>query len=200
VIGNTYSDAGVEQGRHVLADLARHPATARHVATKLARHFIADEPPQPLVDHLARNFEDTGGDLKELAKTLIAAPESWTPERGKIKRPGEWIVAGLRATGAQLDIGPMMQAQATLGEPLWRPPAPRGFLDDNAAWLDGLALRLDQANAFSLRAKLDREPAEIAASALGPLETEETHRAIARAESKQQALVFVLMAPEFQRR
>ncbi len=200
LIGNTYPNNGVQQGRSVLADLARHPATAKHVAGKLARHFIADEPPPALVDRLTQRFLDTGGDLKELAKALVAAPESWTPEQAKIKRPGEWIVAGRRATGLQGDIGRMTQAQAALGEPLWRPPAPRGFLDDNSAWLDGLALRLDQANAFAQRVNLDTDPQELVETALGPLATEETRRTIARAESKQQALVFLLMAPEFQRR
>ena len=65
VIGKSYPDTGVEQGRAVLAALARHPATAKHVATKLARHFIADEPPPALVERLAKRFLDTEGDLKE---------------------------------------------------------------------------------------------------------------------------------------
>src|SRR5262249_48901373 len=72
VIGKTYEDAGVEQGRAVLRDLARHPATARHAASKLARHFIADRPPPALVERLERRFLDTDGDLKEVAKALIA--------------------------------------------------------------------------------------------------------------------------------
>src|ERR1700681_1998033 len=116
LIGNTYPDTGVQQGRSVLADLARHPATARHVATKLARHFIADEPPAPLVERLTQRFLDTDGDLKEVARTLVSAPESWNPEQAKIKRPGEWIVAGRRATGMQgLLIGLMTRLQALLG-------------------------------------------------------------------------------------
>src|SRR5207302_6927787 len=97
VIGKTYADTGVEQGRAVLADLARHPATARHVAIKLARHFIADDPPPALVDRLASRYLDTEGDLKEVARALVAAPEAWTPEQAKIKRPAERIAASLRA-------------------------------------------------------------------------------------------------------
>src|SRR5580700_2479141 len=81
VIGNEYPDTGVGQGQAVLTDLAHHPATARHVATKLARHFIADEPPPTLVDRLASRFLDTDGDLKELARALVAAPEAWMPEQ-----------------------------------------------------------------------------------------------------------------------
>jgi uncharacterized protein (DUF1800 family) len=200
LIGNTYPDTGVEQGRSVLADLARHPATARHVAVKLARHFIADDPPPALVERLAQRFLDTDGDLKEVAKTLVSAPEAWSPEQAKIKRPGEWIVAQRRATGTQGQIDRMMGAQALLGEPLWRPPAPKGFPDDNATWLDGLALRLASANVFAQRVSPNVDPQAVLETALGPLASEETRLTVARAESKQQALAFVVMAPEFQRR
>src|SRR5262249_20731458 len=85
VVGKTYADGGVEQGRAVLAALARHPATATHVATKLARHFVADEPPPALVDRLARRFRDTQGDLKEVSKALVSAPEAWDAPRSKLK-------------------------------------------------------------------------------------------------------------------
>jgi uncharacterized protein (DUF1800 family) len=200
VIGKEYDDSGAGQGRAVLADLARHPATARHIATKLARHFIADDPPSALVELLTQRFLDTDGDLKELAKALVGAPEAGSPEQAKIKRPGEWIVAALRATGEAGDIRRILQAQALLGEPLWRPPAPKGFSDDNAAWLDGLAQRLDMANAFAHREGLALEPAAIMETALGPLASAETRQTIARAESRPQALTMLLMAPEFQRR
>ena len=138
----------------MLADLARHPATAEHVARKLARHFIADEPPPALVERLARRFLDTDGDLKEIAKALVEAPEAWDAPRGKLKRPSEWIVGALRATGVTPpDIRPVMQAQNLLGEPMWRPSAPKGFADDSAAWLDGLAQRLDIANQLARRGR-----------------------------------------------
>jgi len=200
VIGNTYPDTGVEQGRAVLADLARHPATAKHVATKLARHFIADDPPPVLVEGLTQRFLETDGDLKEVATALITAPESWAPEQAKIKRPGEWAVAALRATGEPVEIGRIMQARLLLGEPLWRPPAPKGFSDDNAAWMDGLAQRLDLANTFAHRDGLGHDPEAVMDAALGPLASAETRRAVARAASRPQALTLLLMAPEFQRR
>jgi uncharacterized protein (DUF1800 family) len=200
LVGHTYADTGLEQGRSVLADLARHPATANHIAVKLARHFIADDPPPALVDVLARCFLDTDGDLKEVAKALVSAPESWSPERLKVKRPGEWIIAGHRATGLPGDIARMARTQALLGEPLWRPPAPRGFPDDNAAWLDGLALRLDSANAFAQRVNLDLDPNALVDTALGPLASDATRLTVARAATKSDALALLLMAPEFQRR
>ncbi len=200
VIGNVYLDTGLGQGRAVLADLARHPATARHIATKLARHFVADEPPPTLVDRLASRFLDTDGDLKEVARALVVAPEAWAPERAKIKRPAEWLVAALRATGQSGDIGRIIGGLNLLGEPLWRPPAPKGFPDENAGWLDGLAQRLDIANAFAQRVADRLDPHAIAEGAIGPLASAETRRAIDRAESKPQALTMLLMAPEFLRR
>jgi uncharacterized protein (DUF1800 family) len=200
VVGNAYADTGVEQGRAVFADLARHPATAKHVATKLARHFIADDPPPALVDRLSQRFLDTDGDLKEVSAALITAPESWAAEQAKIKRPGEWIMAMLRATGISGDVVRIIGGQNLLGEPLWRPPAPKGFSDDNAAWLDGLGQRLDIANTFAQRVGSGLDPEMVADAALGPLASAETRRAMAGAETKPQALTLLLMAPEFQRR
>ena len=200
VIGKVYEDTGTGQGRAVLADLARQPATATHVASKLARHFIADDPPPELVDRLTQRFLDTDGDLKEMATALVTAPEAWGSEQAKIKRPGEWIVAALRATGEPGDVRRILQAQALLGEPLWRPPAPKGFSDENAVWLDGLAQRLDIANAFAHRDGLAYEPEAVMKTALGPLASADTRLAITRADSRPQALTMLLMAPEFQRR
>ena len=200
VIDNTYPDTGVQQGRSVLADLARHPATARHIATKLARHFVADDPPTTLVDRLTQRFLDTDGDLKEVTKTLITSPEAWELEQNKIKRPGEWLVAMLRAAGESADVVRILRAQALLGEPLWRPPAPKGFSDDNAAWIDGMGERLDIANAFAHREGLGHEPDAVLEAALGPLASTDTRHAVARAESRPQALTLLVMAPEFQRR
>jgi uncharacterized protein (DUF1800 family) len=201
VVGKSYSAGGIEQGNAVLATIARHPATAKHVATKLARHFIADEPPAALVDKLTRTFLDTDGDLKQVARALVSAPEAWTETRGKLKRPGEWLVALLRTTNVQpQDVRPLIQAQITLGEPLWRPPAPKGFDDGNAAWTDGLAQRLDIASQHAQRFGASIDPEAAMQTALGPLASEETRQTVRRAESRPQALALLLMSPEFQRR
>jgi uncharacterized protein (DUF1800 family) len=201
VIGRSYAQAGLEQGRAVLADVAKNPATARHIAHKLARAFVADAPPPALVETLAKTFRDTDGDLKEVSRALVAAPEAWEAPREKLKAPGEWIVAALRATGiTPPDIRPVLQAHNLLGEPLWRPPAPKGFPDDSAAWMDGLAERLDVANQLARRVAALADPEAVADVALGPLASAETRQAIARADSRPQALALLLMAPEFQRR
>ena len=201
VIGRSYPDAGLQQGRDVLAALARHPATAKHVAAKLVRHFVADEPPPALVERLAKRFLATQGDLKQMAKALVAAPEAWEAPRAKLKRPGEWVVGILRAAGVTPpDIGPVMQAHNLLGEPLWRPPAPNGFADESAPWLDGLTQRLDIANQFARRVGAEADPRDVFEQALAPLASTETRQAILRAESRPQALALLFMAPEFQRR
>ena len=201
VIGKRYDAAGVEQGRRVLADLAGHPATAKHIAQKFARHFIADEPAPALVERLSKRFLETDGDLKEFAKALVASDEAWDAPRTRIKRPAEWIVASLRAIGAKpADVRPVVQAQNLLGEPLWRPPAPNGFADDNATWLDGLSQRLDLANQMARRNAGDADPMAVFEATLAPIASEDTRRTIARAESRPQALALLLMSPEFQRR
>ena len=201
VLGKAYRDTGVEQGRAVLTDLARHPATARNIATKLARHFVADAPPAALVERLTQRFIETDGDLWQVSKALVTDPDSWMPERAKIKRPSEWHVAMRRAAGLPAGDGRLLvQGTNRLGEPLWRPPAPKGFSDDNAAWLDGLAHRLDAANAFAQNTVARLDANLVMETALGPIATPATRQAVARAESKAQALTFVLMAPEFQRR
>jgi uncharacterized protein (DUF1800 family) len=201
IMGHNYAENGVEQGRSVLLGLARNEATAQHIATKLARHFVADEPPASLVTRLAKRFHDTDGDLTEVSRTLITAPEVWDTPPGKLRRPFEWLVNSLRALNlAQADVRPVLNALNLLGEPLWRPPAPNGFSDESSAWMDGLAQRLDIANQFVRRAAALDDPESIAEHALGPLLTAETRQTVAQAESRPQALALLLMAPEFQRR
>jgi len=200
ILDKTYPDNGVEQGRAVLADLARHPATGTHIATKLARHFVADIPPPALIDTLAKTFRDTDGDLKGVAAALVKAPEAWVETRSKLKRPSEWIMSVRRATGLRGVPERMVRSQAQLGEPPWRPPAPQGFSDYAAAWIDGLAQRLDIANLYAQRVEDRVDPNVVLETALGPLATSETRRAVAQAESRMQALALLLMAPEFQRR
>jgi len=202
VLGKTYPDTGAWQGRAVLADLARHPATAQHIAQKLARHFVADEPPPALVAKLAKTFSDTGGDLKEVSKTLVTADEAWVPQRTKLKPPSEWIVGVLRltGTGASVPIGRVLGAQATLGQALWRPPAPNGYPDTEAAWIDGVPHRLDIANGFVAQFAANADPLVLLDSGLGPLASRETRDTVARAESRTQALALLVMTPEFLRR
>jgi len=200
VIGKVYAQPDVAQGRAVLADIARHPATAAHVARKLARHFCSDEPPDSLTERLSRRFLETDGDLKEIARTLIESPETWDAQRLKLKRPSEWLISAWRGIGAVPDAQRGLQAMAYLGERMWRPNAPIGFPDVQSAWIDGLAQRLDIANRIAELVQERIEPGDFVETALGSLASAETRQTIARAESRQQGLTLALMAPEFQRR
>jgi uncharacterized protein (DUF1800 family) len=200
VLDKVYAEDGVEQGRAVLRDLARNPATAQHVAGKLARHFLADEPPAALVDKLAKSFRDSDGDLKHMARTLVLAPEMWAVQRTKLKRPSEWVISMVRAAGTPADPARFAGGQATLGEPMWRPPSPKGFPDDTATWIDGQGQRLDIANVYAQRIADRLDPQAVLERALGPLASADTRQAISRAESRQQALTLLFMSAEFQRR
>jgi uncharacterized protein (DUF1800 family) len=206
VLGKFYAEAGVDQGRAVLADLARHTATAQHIAQKLACHFVADAPPPALVTKLAKAFMESDGNLKTVAKTLVNADEAWTPARIKLKRPSEWIVSTLRlaselwnTSAGPWNIGRVLGVQAALGESLWRPPAPNGWPDTEAAWIDGIPHRLDIANDFAGRLP-NADPAALLESGLGPLASNHTRETIAHAESRTQALALLVMTPEFLRR
>ncbi|MDB5519900.1 MAG: hypothetical protein JWQ17_6658 [Tardiphaga sp.] len=201
VLAKTYEDETVEQGRAVLRDLAIHPATATHVATKLARTFIADAPPPVLVERMAKVFLDTEGDLKEIAKAMVSSDESWALPPTKLKRPSEWVTCMVRATGLlQADPARFTDGQGLLGEPLWRPSSPKGFPDDEASWIDGMGRRLDVANNFAERLSGRIDPQEVIETVLGSSVSPEVKHAVGRAESRQQALVLLFMSAELQRR
>ena len=201
VLGKPYDQEGVEQGRAVLRDLAAHPATATHVATKLARHFIAETPPPSLVEQMANTFRETDGDLKEIAKTMVSAPEAWSEPPSKLKRPGEWVVGMVRATGiTQVDPTRFTAGQELLGEALWRPPAPKGYPDDEASWIDGVGRRLDVANNFAEHIAGQADPQDIIENVFASSVSSEVKQAVNRAESRQQALALLFMSADFQRR
>jgi uncharacterized protein (DUF1800 family) len=194
VLGKTYEQDGAEQARTVLRDLALHPATATHLAGKLAAHFIADTPPPSLVERMAKSFLDSSGDLTEVAKTMVLSPEAWTQPPTKLKRPGEWVVGMVRATGiTQVDAARYMGGQAL-------PSTPKGFPDDEGSWIDGMGRRLDVANNFAERVAGKVDPDEIVGSVLASSVSPEVSEAVSRAESRQQALVLLFMSADFQRR
>jgi uncharacterized protein (DUF1800 family) len=201
VLGKLYSDEGVEQGRAVLRDLAAHPATATHVATKLACYFVADTPPAALVERMAKVFLDSSGDLKETARAMVSSDESWALPPAKLKRPSEWAAGMIRAAGlTTADPARFTDGQALLGEPLWRPSSPKGFPDDEASWIDGMGRRLDVANYFAERIAGKVDPQEMIETVFESSVSAEVKQAVGRAESRQQALALLFMSSEFQRR
>ncbi|OAF04922.1 hypothetical protein AYJ54_23170 [Bradyrhizobium centrolobii] len=201
VLGKRYDQEDVEQGRAVLRDLAAHPATATHVATKLAHHFVADEPPPTLVEQMAKTFRDTEGDLKQVAIAMVSSDEAWRGPPSKLKRPGEWVVGMVRATGiTQVDPVRYTGGQELLGEALWRPSSPKGYPDDEASWIDGVGRRLDVANYFAERVAGIADPQAIIENVFASEVAGEVKQAVDRAESRQQALALLFMSADFQRR
>jgi uncharacterized protein (DUF1800 family) len=201
VLGKRYEQEDAEQGRAVLRDLAAHPATATHVATKLARHFVADEPPPPLVEQMAKTFRDTEGDLKQVAITMVSSDDAWRGSPSKLKRPSEWGVGMVRATGITVvDPTRFTAGQELLGEGLWRPSAPKGYPDDEASWIDGIGRRLDIANNFAERVAATADPQGIIEDVFASQIASEVKQAVGRAESRQQALALLFMSADFQRR
>ena len=202
IMGKTYRQDGVEQGQAVLRDLCRHPATATHIATKLVRHFVADDPPLALVARLAQRFRDTDGNLGEVSKALIEAPEAWTPTLAKMRSPNEYLCALIRATGVTLKPGIITGALTNMGQALWQPSGPNGYPDTVAAWAspEGMAARLEVVSALSHRLDPSLDPRAFAESRLGGLLSEHTRDAIAHAETHPQGLSLVFLSPEFMRR
>jgi uncharacterized protein (DUF1800 family) len=201
IMGKVYDQEGLEQGRAVLRDLAAHPATAAHLAAKLARHFVADVPPPALVERMTKVFADTDGDLKEVVRAMVQADESWALPPTKLKSPSQWVVGMTRACGlTEVDPVRFTKGQALLGERLWRPPSPKGYPDDEASWIDGMGRRLDLADAFAERVADKVDPGSIMEIVLGSSASSELKQAVGHAESRQQALALLFMSVEFQRR
>jgi uncharacterized protein (DUF1800 family) len=201
LLGRVYKAGGMEQGLSALDDLARHPATARHIATKFAVHFVADEPPSSLVERLAKTFVDSEGDLKAIANALIDSEEAWSPPLSKLRTPEEFLLAAMRATDRlPEDPGAVLAPLNVMGMPLWQPPGPNGWPDTVAVWAsaEGMKLRLDVSAAIAARMKELINPSELLQTIAGEAASRETRQAVGRAESRQQGLALLLMSPEFQ--
>jgi uncharacterized protein (DUF1800 family) len=203
LLNQSFTEDGIRQGEAALAAISRHPATASHIASKLVRQFVADEPPPPLVARLAKVFRDTEGDLKAVTAALIDDETSWTPAMTKIRTPYEFLIAAARALGhGPEDPGPFIGALIAMGMGLWQPPGPNGFPDTVAAWAspEGMKLRLDIAAQIAQRVKDIGDPLSVLDTVAGVAASLETRQAVARAESRPQALAILFMSPEFQRR
>jgi uncharacterized protein (DUF1800 family) len=203
VLGRRYEEAGIGQGEAVLRDLAAHPATARHIATKLARHFVADDPPADLVDRLTRIYQAYEGDLGQVSSALVAWDGAWLRDARKYKQPHEFIYSTLRALSVLPHEPKVLLASfEALGQRHWSPGSPAGWPDRQADWdgADALMKRIEWSVALAGRVG-DASPAIAAAeTSLGPLASEHTRSALANADSGSQALALLLMSPEFQRR
>jgi uncharacterized protein (DUF1800 family) len=203
LLGKVHENTGLAQGEAALADLARHPSTAKFIATKFARHFVADDPPPALVARLRDVFGKSDGDLKALAIALLDSDEAWQTPMTKLRSPYEFLVAIGRLLGrAPEDPNRYLGGLNLLGQPLWSPAGPNGFPDTNAAWAapEGMKLRLDISAQVASRIAESIDPRDLLELVAADAASTETRRTIERAESRQQALALLLMSPEFQRR
>ena len=202
IMGKRYAQADEDQAQAVLSDLAVHPATARHVATKLARHFAGDTPPAAMVTRLETAFLRSGGDLPTVYRAIVASPEAWVAAPPKFRTPWEWSIAALRAMGyREVPPGPTVGLLQQLGQPTWRPGSPAGYDDIAGSWAgpDAILRRVEAAERLASRAPLidARTLAPVLfPAALSPA----TAQAVARADSPGQALALLLVSPDMMRR
>ena len=200
MMGRTFPD-GEQGGIEALKFLGTHPATYRNLATKLVRHFAADNPSPAAVARIAAILHDTGGDLGAAAAGLVHLPEAWTPGT-KLRAPLDLMVACFRALEVPPDpMPPYLGVLAGLGQPLWTAEQPNGWPDTAVLWAspEPMMRRIDWTFGFAQRIG-DRDPSAIGDAALGPLLRPDTSQAMARAGSRREALAMLLMSPEFQRR
>ena len=216
VLGHTIEPGGGKRdAERVLDILAGHPSTARHVATKLARRFVADEPPADLVDRAARRFLETRGDIREVVRTIVTSPEFFAPSAylAKIKTPFEFVVSAVRATGADaVNATPLVQAVRDLGMPLYMCEPPTGYPDTAGRWVNTGALlgRMDFALSLAggrmrgVRITADSGPAPVAemltARILAGDLSAATAATVAKAGTTTEAVSLIVGSPEFQKK
>ena len=186
VLGQTFpAGGGIEEGEKMISILAHHPQTARHVALKLCQRLVADDPPEALVERVARTFLASAGDLRETVRAIVTSPEFSDPKyyRVKMKPPFEYVVSAVRAVDATTDGKALARQLLQMGEPLYLCQPPTGYSDRAEAWVNSAALlsRLNFALALAAgqlpgtSARLDRLISEAQASS-----ADQTVEALAR--------------------
>jgi uncharacterized protein (DUF1800 family) len=160
VFGLTFHDDGQDEGIRLLKFLANNHATMHHVSAKLCARFVADDPPDGCVDAAVAAWQRTKGDIRAVLRAIFTSPDFWSPQavRAKVKTPLEFVVSAVRAIGVEPDSTPRLaQMVARLGEPLYQQPAPTGYAETEAHWVNSGALlaRMNAAVAFARAASLD---------------------------------------------
>ncbi len=173
VMGQRIRGEGVERGEFLLRHLARHPATARHLATKLVRRFVDDAPPEPLVERAARRFLEHDGEIAPVLALIFSSPEFWDPARRKFQTPWRWWVTALRESGGNTDGGLASQRLlARLGEAPFRARSPAGYPEAAKRWIDPGSMLERISAAFALARGAVR------GASLGPLDAHPDDRAV----------------------
>lgn len=192
---------GEAGGIAALRFLSTYHTTWTALATKLVRHFVADQPPAAAVAHVAGVLAGTQGDLRAASAALVDLPQAWSPGR-KIKTPVEYFLSVGRALGeTEAKVPAALGMLRRLGQPLWAAPLPDGWSDLGGDWSgpDAVLARIDFAYTMAGRSH-DRAPAAIATAALGAQLRPETLAAVSTAGSPREALALLFASPEFLRR
>ncbi len=202
LLGKTYRENGYAEGEAALRDLAAHPATAQHIATKLARHFIADHPPQDAVRRIAAVFRDTGGDLKRVTAALVREEAVWKTPFAKVRTPDDLLVAAIRVGGFTPQPPMLVNSLHVLDQQPFFAPSPAGWPDESSDWVGPEAVmhRVEWCQTFAGRIPDPPDPASLADAVFGEMLPDETGQAIRRAASRREGLALLLASPEFQRR
>ncbi|MGA7859886.1 MAG: DUF1800 domain-containing protein [Terracidiphilus sp.] len=159
VMGQKFKDHGEQQGRELLHFLATRPATAHFISRELAERFVSDDPPQSLVDRMARSYMSSGGDIPSVLRTLFHSPEFWSTSvyRAKVKTPIEFVASAVRASNANIDnLRPVANALRQMGMPVYGCVTPNGYSWQSDAWVSTGAL-VDRMN-FALALAANRLP------------------------------------------
>jgi uncharacterized protein (DUF1800 family) len=199
LLGRTFQE-GPDSQEAALRFLAGHPATYRHLAVKLARHFVADTPPPAAVRRLETVLRESEGDLAAVSRALIALPEAWPATPTKFRPPKDYVLAAARASG--LDRSEFVPGgMAALGQPLWTAPQPNGWPDRAEEWISPQALMRRLEWAYTFAGRIGRADARaVTEAALGPLAGAETVAAMRGAGSVRDALTLLFLSTEFQYR
>lgn len=203
IMGKRYDQRGLAQGQAVLNDLAVHPATATHIATKLARHFAGDTPPPAMVQRLEAAFLRSGGDLPTVYRALVDSREAWVEQPVKFRSPWEWGLAAVRATGArQVPAANVAGLMTQLGQAVWRPGSPAGWDDTSGSWAgpDAVMRRVEAAQRMAGRVGELVDARSLAPKLFPDAVSAQTARVLASADSGEQALALLFVAPEMMRR
>lgn len=202
VLGRAYADDGVRQGLSAIEDIARHPSTARHIAKRLSKHFVSDNPPPAMVDRLERCFRDTDGDLKEVSLALVSSDEVWSEPPRKILPPYDLMIATYRALNLTAPLPFTLATLKVFGQRVWGVDSPKGWNDDDEHWAAPKAMmeRIDWAQGLADRFGSNRDVADLADDIFGGSLSSYTREAIVRSANQSGALVILLLSPEFQRR
>jgi len=202
LLGKTYRENGYAEGEEALRDLAMHPATAQHIATKLARHFIADDPPADAVRRIAAVFRDTGGDLKRVTAAVVREDAAWKAPFAKVRTPNELLIAACRVSGFTPQAPMLVNSLHVLDQQPFFAPSPAGWSDKAGDWVgpEATVHRAEWCQMFAARIPEPPDPVELADAVFGETLPEETAQAIRRAASRREGVALLLAAPEFQRR